>query len=59
MSQKQWTAVDAYLTDLLVPPDPALDAVLEASAVAGLPRRPWAARATTVSRSRSSPGARV
>jgi predicted O-methyltransferase YrrM len=37
MDQKQWTAVDAYLTDLLVPPDPALDAVLEASAAAGLP----------------------
>jgi predicted O-methyltransferase YrrM len=37
MSQKQWTAVDAYLTDLLVSPDPALDAVLQASAAAGLP----------------------
>jgi predicted O-methyltransferase YrrM len=37
MSQEQWTAVDRYLTDLLVPPDPALDAALRASAAAGLP----------------------
>jgi predicted O-methyltransferase YrrM len=37
MAQEQWTAVDRYLTDLLVPPDPALDAALQASAVAGLP----------------------
>ncbi len=37
MSREQWTAVDRYLTDLLVPPDPALDAALEASAAAGLP----------------------
>jgi predicted O-methyltransferase YrrM len=37
MTQEQWTAVDRYLTDLLVPPDPALDAVLQASAAAGLP----------------------
>ena len=37
MSQEQWTAVDRYITDLLVPPDPALDAALEASAEAGLP----------------------
>jgi len=33
----QWTAVDRYITDLLVPPDPALDAALHASAAAGLP----------------------
>jgi|SRR5579859_6630405 len=33
----QWTAVDRYITDLLVPPDPALDAALQASAAAGLP----------------------
>jgi len=32
-----WTAVDRYLNDLFVPPDPALDAALEASAAAGLP----------------------
>jgi predicted O-methyltransferase YrrM len=37
MDQNRWTAVDAYLTDLLVPPDPTLDAVLEASEAAGLP----------------------
>jgi predicted O-methyltransferase YrrM len=37
MDQKRWTAVDAYLTDLLVPPDRELDAVLEASEAAGLP----------------------
>jgi predicted O-methyltransferase YrrM len=37
LSQERWTAVDRYLTDLLVPPDPALDAALEASAAAGLP----------------------
>ena len=33
----QWTAVDAYITERLVRPDPALDAALEASAAAGLP----------------------
>jgi predicted O-methyltransferase YrrM len=32
-----WTAVDAYLTDRLVPPDAALDAALKASDEAGLP----------------------
>ncbi|MEH2451611.1 O-methyltransferase [Nostoc sp.] len=37
MTQEQWTAVDAYFTDLLVPPDPALDAALQTSAAAGLP----------------------
>src|SRR6516164_4443057 len=37
MSQEQWTAVDRYLTDLFVPPDPALEAALAASAAAGLP----------------------
>src|SRR6266850_1456164 len=37
MTQEQWTAVDRYLTDLLVPPDPALDAALSASVAAGLP----------------------
>lgn len=37
MSQEQWTAVDRYITDLLVPADPALDAALESSATAGLP----------------------
>jgi len=37
MSKDQWTAVDRYLTDLLVPPDPALDAALRTSAEHGLP----------------------
>lgn len=37
MSKDQWAAVDRYITDLLVPPDPALDAALRASAAAGLP----------------------
>jgi predicted O-methyltransferase YrrM len=33
----QWTAVDGYITDSLLPPDPALDEALRASAAAGLP----------------------
>lgn len=37
MSQEQWTAVDRYITDLLVGPDSGLDAALRASAAAGLP----------------------
>ncbi|HEV3259467.1 MAG TPA: O-methyltransferase [Gemmataceae bacterium] len=37
MAPEQWTAVDRYLTGLFVPPDPALDAALEASAAAGMP----------------------
>jgi predicted O-methyltransferase YrrM len=37
MIQEQWTAVDRYITDLLVPSDPALDAALAASAAGGLP----------------------
>jgi len=37
MSQQQWTAVDQYLTDTLVPADAALDAALHATADAGLP----------------------
>ena len=37
MAREQWTAVDRYLTDLLVPPDPALDGALRDSAAAGLP----------------------
>jgi predicted O-methyltransferase YrrM len=35
--QDQWTAVDEYLTDLLIPSDPALEAALEDSDAAGLP----------------------
>src|SRR5262245_59716099 len=37
MSQEQWTTVDRYIIDLLVTPDPALDAALHDSAAAGLP----------------------
>ena len=37
MTQEQWTAVDRYFSDLLLPPDPALEAALAASAAAGLP----------------------
>lgn len=37
MSQEQWTAVDRYLSDCLLPPDAALTAALKASADAGLP----------------------
>src|SRR3954465_13517243 len=37
MTQEQWTEVDRYITDLLVPPDPVLDEALRASAAAGLP----------------------
>lgn len=34
---QQWSAVDRYITDLFVPPDPALEAALRASDAAGLP----------------------
>ncbi len=34
---ERWTQVDRYLTDLLMPPDPVLEAALQASATAGLP----------------------
>lgn len=37
MNQERWTAVDRYLTDLLIVPDPALDAALKDSDAAGLP----------------------
>ena len=37
MSQEQWTAVDRYLSDTLLSPDPSLDAALQASTDAGLP----------------------
>jgi predicted O-methyltransferase YrrM len=35
--QRLWSAVDRYISDRLLPPDPGLDAALEASAAAGLP----------------------
>ena len=37
MDQEQWTAVDRYITDSLVPSDPILEAALEPNAAAGLP----------------------
>jgi len=37
MPKELWTAVDTYITDLLIRPDPDLDAALESSATAGLP----------------------
>jgi predicted O-methyltransferase YrrM len=37
MTDNDWTAVDRYITDLLLPADPALDAALDASTAAGLP----------------------
>lgn len=37
MQQDQWTAVDHYITDCLVPSDPVLNAALEDNAAAGLP----------------------
>ena len=37
VAQPNWTAVDRYINDLLIPPDPALDAALEASRAADLP----------------------
>lgn len=37
MNQEQWSAVDRYFTDALVPADPVLEAALQASTAAGLP----------------------
>jgi predicted O-methyltransferase YrrM len=37
MTQDQWSAVDRYINEMLIPSDPALDAALEASSAAGLP----------------------
>lgn len=37
MNQARWDAVDEYIKDLVVRPDAALDAAIEASAAAGLP----------------------
>ena len=37
MIDPNWTAVDAYFNAHLTPPDPMLDAAMEASAAAGLP----------------------
>jgi predicted O-methyltransferase YrrM len=38
MSQEQWTRVDQYFTELLLRPDPTLEAALKASDAAGLPK---------------------
>ena len=37
MTRELWTEVDSYLSDALIPADPALDAALADSAAAGLP----------------------
>ncbi|MBW4507573.1 MAG: O-methyltransferase [Scytonematopsis contorta HA4267-MV1] len=37
MTQEKWTAVDSYITDMLLSNDPILEAVLQASNAAGLP----------------------
>jgi predicted O-methyltransferase YrrM len=37
VAQEQWTAVDRYISDLLVPDDPVLESALRESAAAGLP----------------------
>jgi predicted O-methyltransferase YrrM len=37
MNLETWTAVDAYFADALTPPDPVLDAALDAARAAGLP----------------------
>jgi predicted O-methyltransferase YrrM len=37
MSQELWTAVDRYVTDLMLPADPVLEAALAASEAAGMP----------------------
>jgi predicted O-methyltransferase YrrM len=37
MASDVWTSVEQYLNGLFLPPDPALDAALEASRAAGLP----------------------
>jgi predicted O-methyltransferase YrrM len=37
MTHRQWTAVDRYISDMFLPPDPILDWVLKTSTEAGLP----------------------
>ena len=37
MNEDQWTAVDHYITDKLIPPDVALETAMKANAAAGLP----------------------
>lgn len=38
MNQDQWTAVDQYINELLVPSDPALEATLRSTVEAGMPQ---------------------
>ena len=38
MPNELWTDIDRYITDLLMPPDPALDAALQATVDADLPQ---------------------
>lgn len=38
MSRDQWSAVDAYIVDRLVPADPVLDAALDSNEAGGLPQ---------------------
>lgn len=37
LAQEKWNAVDSYITDCLLPPDPILDAAIQQSHAAGLP----------------------
>ena len=37
MSQERWTAVDRYICERLLPPDPAIDSAMQHSEAAGLP----------------------
>ncbi len=37
MSKEKWTAVDQYISEQFIPPDPALDSALQAASSAGLP----------------------
>lgn len=37
MGLEQWTAVERYLDDLLLTPDPVLEAAIQANAATGLP----------------------
>lgn len=37
VDKDQWTVVDRYITDSLIPSDPALDAAMDANVAAGLP----------------------
>ncbi len=37
MSKEKWTAVDQYISEQFIPPDPALESALQAASTAGLP----------------------